>query len=205
MKLKRIQSALLTLDNGEVKHLERIGRGRFSIAWRNGEAAYVQTHEDDNAKELLCHLRGTPHLPAVEHIGDMGIYRWYKMPLYEKLTAKHKRAWADYRHLQQLRLDAANGAPKSVWGARYPAREVNELFADMVESDDTLTMSERYGDTIRDLVNWCGSYGEEWLIEPLQTRNCVVDSDGELILLDPVFDMRIIREQQEQRAKKARW
>ncbi len=204
MKLKRIIAGILTLDDGTDVHIERIGSGRFSTAWKNGTAVYVQTHEQDYAKELLGHLRGTPHLPDVERIGEIGIHNWYRMPLYQKLTAAHKRAWQDFKKLKQLRLDAS-AAEQRRNGQNYrefsPAR-VNDLFAEMVEGDAGLTT---YGDSIRALADWCATYGESWLIEEFQPRNCVVDGDGKLILLDPVFDLAIIQAEQERRMKKHRF
>ncbi len=201
--LKPIHAAILTLPDGVQKHVERIGKGRFSTAWKNGEHVYVQTHEQDYAKELLSHIRGKAHIPDVELIGESVLHRWYKMPLYQKLTAKSKRAWQDYKHLKQLLADAWNAELKeNGYRREIQASCVNGRFQDAVQG--TPGLAERYGDSIESLVIWCATYGSSWLIEELQTRNCAVDANGELILLDPVFDLNIVREQQKARAKRNR-
>lgn len=204
IKLKRIQAAILTLPDGQTVHVERIGRGRYSTAWKNGTSVYVQTHEKDLGKELLCNISETPHLPLITHLETSGIYNWYKMPLYQKLTAKHKEAWADFRHLQRLQ-DSAFKEERAVigYGKESNPANVNSLFLSKVEEDVHLTESG-YADAIGALGSWCGSYGGTWLIERLQARNCAVDAHGRLILLDPVFDLAEVRAEQEKRRKRAR-
>lgn len=205
MKIERIHAAILTLDSGEKARVERIGRGRYSTAWSNGSSVYVQTHEDDHAKEILSRITDK-HLPQVEFVESTGIYNWYKMPLYQPLKSTCKRAWADFKALKQLRLDAFNSVrldktDKREWDTGTIGRRINESFQDMV--DGHAAISAEYSDTIRHLVDWCATYGEGWLIEELQPRNCVVDPDGNLILLDPIFDLCLLRQEQNKRLERA--
>lgn len=203
MKLKPIRAAILTLNNGTEAHVERIGKGRYSTAWKNGSAVYVQTHEKDYGKELLCQITGKAHLPVIEHIGTEGIYNWYKMPLYQKLTAKQKEAWLDYRHLQGLQKESFSEERAAVgWRGDINPASVNDRFLDKVRQDVHLVNSH-YDAAIESLVEWCSNYGETWLIEELQARNCAVDANGELILLDPVFDLAEVRADQKRKSERA--
>ena len=203
IKLQPIHAAVLTLDNGQPIHVERIGRGMYSTAWKNGTAVYIQTHEDDAAKEMLCQIHDTPHLPTVERIhsdSDTSIYNWYKMPLYQKLTSAHKRAWTDYRALQKLRIKASQTA-NFAWAKNLQCDSVNNEFLELVKQSP---LAAQYEAPIEALTEWCASYSQSWLIEELQARNCAVDANGDLILLDPIFDLQIIRDQQDAAMKRHR-
>lgn len=183
---------MLTLDNGESIHVERIGKGWYSTAWKNGSNVYVQTHEDDNAKELLSHL-DYPHLPKVEYLAHAGIYRWYRLPLYSKLTAAHKKAWADYKRLKTLHYEAFAAEMRGSGRDELDPQAVNYHLAELVENVPDL---HRLGESIRALADACINYGRGWYIEPFQARNCAVDAGGELILLDPVYDYDLLRAKQ---------
>jgi hypothetical protein len=203
IKLHRFHCANLTID-GKAYRVERIGKGRYSTAWRSGDTVFVQTSEKDYGKELLCYLSGTPHLPTIEAIGSHGAYNWYKMPFYRKLTTRSTGAWADFRYLQELQKTAEQMARRTV-GFRnddhYP-HICNHNLVELVEGAPIL--APRYSDSLAKLSDWCCNYGQSWLIETLQPRNCAVDSHGELILLDPVFDLAELRADQDRKAKAAR-
>lgn len=197
LTIKRLQGAVLTLPGGQRITVTKLGQGRFSTAWSDGAAVYVQTHEKDRAKEILCGLRGTPHLPDVEHLDTVGIWEWYRMPLYGPLNAKSGKAWEDFKALKLARDNATKDVPLGSTGERWLM--VNRAFVDQVESTPGI---EEYAETVRDLVDACANYGDGWLIEPLQKRNCVVGLSRELILLDPIFDAYLMEAEYQAAAKR---
>lgn len=205
LTIKRIQGAILTLPDGQQITVTKLGQGRFSTAWKNGTAVYVQTHEKDRAKEIMSKwLCDVPHLPDVEHLDTVGIWEWYKMPLYSPLTAKSGKAWTDFKALKLARENAEKAVPFVYDKANHERwRRINEAFVDQVESTPSI---EHYGETVRALVDACAMYGDGWFIEPLQKRNCVVGLSGELILLDPIFDINLLEEErQAARKRRPQW
>jgi len=198
MKLKMLNPrALLTLQDGTEVEVERIGRGRYSTAWRNCQNVYLQTNEKDYGKELISRVaeEKNPHIPACVQLDwqdGNAPYRWYRMPLYQPLTAKSVRAWEDFKALKQAREDAQRSLPydqKRTDDA--DVHEVNAKFVELVE--DATYLSETLKEAVRLLVEECQNYGA-YTIE-ISKRNCAVDAEGNLILLDPVFDLAEVRSQ----------
>lgn len=177
--------AMLTLDTGTAVEVEKLGKGRYTMAWRsvsNPAVVYLQVSDRDNSKELLSHLDGV-HIPKLEQCGQFTAEETlYRTQFYEPLTASNRPAWNLFKVLQRYAEQALREAqPK--YNERLNVQRVNEDFASLVEEDDALPQSIR--DDVRALVNWACSYGE-YLIE-ISKRNLAVDGET-LILLDPVFD-----------------
>jgi hypothetical protein len=198
ISIKMKPCAVLTLDDGTRLEVERIGRGRYTIAWRNSHYAYLQVHEKDNSKELLSHLSNNPHLPKVEELGwfaGNSPYRLFREPLYQPLTAKCKAAWELFKLVKECRDEAqrehskAHGWNHTRSDATDDARELNQLFEDKIE--DATYIPDKLKDAVRSLVYACGSYGA-YCIE-ITKKNCAVDAKGNLILLDPCFDLAEVR------------
>lgn len=202
MKLKmRPPRAELTLPDGSTVEVERIGKGRFTTAWRNCRNVYLQTHEDDSGKEILANLAFDPrnkHIPACERMDSQdgnAPYRWFKMPLYHPLTAKSGQAWQDYKILHQMQEDAW-GAVCCKFGRNSgnDAYEMRNTFSEMVQGSPLL--SDEIKEAVQQLVDECANYGD-YSVEIVK-RNCMVDDDGTLILIDPVFDLEAMRRDHKQ-------
>jgi hypothetical protein len=183
--------ATLTLDKGETVQVEKIGKGRFTTAWRNCTNVYLQTHETDYSKEILsslAHADRNPHIPDVSELGWMDNekpYRWYKAPLYHPLTAANKIAWKQYKTLHNLTQTCWSKALYILpTNPNATAQRYNELLRESLESAD---LFDTLKEAVEQLIDSCYSYGTGYMIE-VTKKNCAVDDAGTLILLDPVFD-----------------
>lgn len=194
MRLKMLAPrAELTLPDGSTVEVERIGRGRYTTAWRNCSSVYLQTNERDYGKEIVSRLcdKHNPHIPACEQLeAPDSVHNWYKMPWYKPLTAKSGKAWEDFKALKHMWEDArrANGYdPKRT--DDQDAYDTNAGFVELVEGATYL--DEPLKEAVRLLVDECCNYGT-YTIE-ISKRNCAVDGAGNLILLDAVFDLAEVR------------
>jgi hypothetical protein len=196
--------ARLTLPNGESVEVERIGRGRYTTAWKNSHYVYLQTHEKDSSKDLLSHLPDNKHLPKVERLGDFGRnspFRLYREPLYMPLTAKCGDAWSQFKELKRMREEAErNCRTRNGFGRFADAAELNYEFDTLVQ--DATYLSDEIKRAVTDLTYAAGNYGE-YMIE-ITKKNCAVDSEGNLVLLDPVFDWREVYESRQKAMQKHR-
>lgn len=194
--LKPIKSAILTIGH-ETRTVHRIGSGRYCTAWKNGTGdVWLQVHEKDSSKDILASLEPNPHLPRVERLGYFdgnSPYKLYKSVEYMPLTAKHKRAWEMYKvlHMVWNRVRFTPGAHivSPIQSVDKDAQDIKENFRGAVE--------EQYGDShildaVDALIRESYNYGA-YTIE-ITKKNCAVDQDGNLILLDPLFDLAEVRD-----------
>ncbi len=196
MKIKMLAPrAALTLPNGETVEVERIGKGRYTTAWRNCSNVYLQTNEKDYGKEIVARLRDehNPHLPACEQLDSSeSVHNWYRMPLYKPLTAKAGRAWDDYKVLHETWEDARRAVGyKPGRTDDQDVYETNAKFGELV--DDATYLSGPLKEAVRLLLDECANYGT-YTIE-ITKKNSAVDESGNLILLDAVFDLAEVRSQ----------
>lgn len=208
MKLKMKPTAELTLDSGEVVQVERIGRGRYTTAWRNSHNVYLQVKEIEDSKEILASLATEPrnqHIPDCKFLAwadNNSPYRWYRMPLYQPLTAKSGKAWEDFKLIKSLRDETNNERVKGMWsrGGRgdMDATEFNALFNDKVQ--DATYLSDALKEAIQQLVDEACNYGQ-YMIE-ITKKNCAVDNAGNLILLDPLFDYAEVKAARDRQMKR---
>jgi len=206
MKLRHIKAAMLTLNNGESIHVEQIGKGRFSEAWKNGTHVYVITRERswgvDYSKRVLTELETeNPHIPKVELIGELDSDRSdvFRMPLYKPLTAKEKEAWKQFKELARLREQAWDNAFRT--GQRfnaYNAVNMCEDFASLVEESEAFP--EELKEAVRMLADACRERST-WVME-IAKRNLCVDEEGRLILLDCMFDLEVLESQRGEARKR---
>lgn len=206
-RLKRIQAANLVLDNGESIHVERIGKGRYSEAWKNGKHVYLITSEKDSSKEMLARMGPNPHLPDTEKLGwmDNDTHRLYRQPLYRKLSAKQTPiAWSQFKVWKQA---VEYGWKKAQTNAQRGdhdvlACDVNNAVVEWMESQvlDQNVVTEQFVEAVRDLVDNASMY--DYAMEA-RKANCAagVDSDF-LILLDACFDYTEVVKASMERIKK---
>lgn len=189
MKLKRLFKAILTLDNGDAVEVRRLGKGRYTEAWKAPDnVVYLKVKDGEYSKEILANLtaskqNNTFHIPQCVHVSNEDVgFRWYKMPLYFPLTASNKRAWSDFKALSKMREEAGQIQMREM-SKNFMAFDINNEFNDLVQASD---LSPSIKEAVDLLVNEAVNYGE-YLIE-ITKKNCAVDDCGNLILLDPLFD-----------------
>jgi hypothetical protein len=177
--------------------LDRIGKGRFTTAWRNCSNVYLQTSEQDFSKEILCDLarmNRNPHIPDIVDLGAMDgnkPYKVYREPLYQPLTARSKVAWAQFKELRDLAHEAwSETITTSGRNDGMDAQVFIEKFRAAV--DNSTYLPDTLKEAISELVNQCYNYGSGYMVE-VAKHNCAVDDAGTLILLDPVFNLTQIR------------
>lgn len=192
--LKRLPPrALLTLPDGSAVEVDYIGKGRYTTAWRNSHYVYLQTHEKDASKKILTTLRSekSPHLPVVELLGFMRpVYHLYRSPLYQPLTAKSRNAWATFKRIAKHFNETRSEVNRRMgYGRDYDANTFNEVLCEALANDDEI--SPEIYHAVRQLTDEAANYGE-YQIE-ITKKNSAVDAEGNLILLDPLFDLTEVR------------
>lgn len=204
---RKAPCAILTVHDKEY-HVERIGRGRYTTAWRNGAACvWLQVHEKDLSKDALADCPSNPHLPKCERFDwfdGSTPFRLYREPLYQPLMASAKTAWRDYKALAFL-WNNARIAEMNKFTWRDPrtisarTSDFNRTFDDMVASSPHVPETLR--DAVEILVRAAADYGD-YRIE-ITKKNCAVGAEGQLILLDPLFDAAEVARAWDARIKKS--
>jgi hypothetical protein len=197
--LKRIPARAILRYGYITVEVQRLGAGRYTTAWRdvlNPEMVYLQVSEKDFSKEMLTFMQDYKHIPQLEQLESFdNDSRLYRTKFYRKLTAKHTEAWETYKILatciEQAKCDTPFNSPPHVY---------NQLFDDAVQ--DKVYLSNEIKETIHALVDWCQSYGE-YCIE-ICPKNLAVDDDGTLVLLDPCFDQKEVKESYKKALDKSR-
>jgi hypothetical protein len=112
------------------------------------------------------------------------------MPLYRPLTAKSGKAWEDFKLLKSLLDDARKSLGYNAKRTDYAeAYMVRSAFQEM--TDHATYLQETIKEAVRQLCDECCNWGA-YTIE-ITKKNCAVDDDGNLILLDAVFDLAEVR------------
>lgn len=119
MFLKKIATAILTFDDGTEHPVSYLGKGMTHDAWVNKRHVYLVSRTvkgvEDYSKEILTghtYPLHSKHIPKVRLLGELpGDHRVYQMPLYEKLTARHKEAWKQQRFINEARREAMREHP----------------------------------------------------------------------------------------------
>lgn len=223
MKLTHIMGARLTLDSGEVLTLERIGKGMFHTCYvdRASSQVYSVTIErsagSDYSKEILSHPQlgcgGTtnPHIPTVEYLGDIDgrDNRVYRMPLYFPLRAENKTAWEQFKRLESAKHDAWTAVCHEQvitgWGTKQKMRmsDIGRLVNQRVCSMTAETLPVTLHTALIELTDAAANYGSSYCLE-FSRKNCMVDGNGTLILLDVLFDLETVERMRNAAVKKAR-
>lgn len=208
MQLKPTKAARLTLDSGATVMLEYLGAGMFHTCYKDQDNNVYSITKDrasidgaeDYSKEILSHptlgVDPNPHIPPVQYVGDIGERRVYKMPLYQKLRASHKTAWAQLKQLQQAREDAWTAVTKEQNISRYSMSKACMRIEDIGQMVNTRVcqlmdapgVPQELKDALEELRNAASNYGASYVFE-FSPRNCMVDAAGRLILLDVLFSL----------------
>jgi hypothetical protein len=226
----RISRGVLYSPEGNIR-VKQIGKGSFTTAYVEVDAptpgnraqtaesraqprVFLVASDEVVDKELLAAAHDeaprNPHLPRVEKFGytsdDQTVY---VMPLYRAPLRKadSPEGWRDFSILKKCREQAWSEVSKSARGLgamTHRGYDVNEA---------TLACAEASGvrpavlEALRALVDTASNYGASQVFE-FAARNLATDAEGNLVLLDPLFDMERLERQRREAAKKraaARW
>lgn len=206
--IKRKQSCAVLTVGDKTYEVERLGRGRYCTAWRNGtERVWLQVHEKDLSKDALAGAEDNPHLPKCEAFGWFdgdAPYRLYREPLYKPLVAAEKRAWSEFKTLFKLAEDAwLQTISNRPWNdtSNVSAR-TSKYNCGVEQAVRASTLPESLKEAVRILVYQAANYGD-YQIE-ISKRNCAVGPEGQLILLDPLFDRAEVEADRNRKMKRAR-
>jgi len=164
---------------------EAVKRGQFTHCYLFHN--YAILYSIDILKECAaCYsfmeYADNPHLPEIDMFDDLD--NWYIMPRYLPLTKAYPKAWQQYRMLQKL-LNVHHHL--FMENLNYSVHICYE-FANIVKTYD-----EKLGEALSAIVDNV-SNGSDNLMFEFQKRNLAVDNDGNLILLDVIFNRTYLRQ-----------
>ena len=167
-----------------------LGKGTFVTCYEvEGIVySYVRIHNKgydftDMSKEAIatCADSDNPHVPSIDYLGNVknDSESLYRMPLYYNLSKENSHAWSQAQILIKMfnkNIGMINGES---------AYDYNMRFIELVRGK----IDSAILDGIESIVTACTNYGLDYKLE-FSKRNLKVDADGNLILLDIVFNMR---------------
>jgi hypothetical protein len=212
MKLQKIRyrkaADLIFEENRGEKQIipvEYLGKGFFCTAWRNGSQVYLicreRAGEIDYSKDIIMNIRPrSAYLPLIEKLDTNDDSMLYRMPFYEKLTAKHTTAWKEYKTLKQISEDAQRDMSyEKMRGKRVTPQDVNNEIAKRIQTAD---VSRELKMLIQEIVDYMCNYGEHYGME-FSPRNLSVDKNGHLVLRDVIYNQKAIENYHDSRSKRA--
>lgn len=186
----------LTGDGFSVR-VKRIGKGTFAVAYLGSDGmAYLFVEGGDSGKDILSDIatadERSPYLPRVEALGETRNATLYRMPFYEKIMGRHKKAWSQALALQACckeanwRLPGSRGFHSWMESAYM---QMDRMVECSVEASALPPGMTRALTLLRDSAV---SYGSDHMFE-FPYRNLAVHSKGKgLVLLDVVFGRRAL-------------
>jgi len=189
-KIKIVKTLNLTLDGGEVVSAQFLGKGTFAQAYQAGKDVYVLVRDCFMKESIALFADKIPHVPDIEYLGmlDSGA-QVFKMPFYEKLRKKHAEAWSHYRTIMAVREEMILERPR---GLQEDLRDTVEKLQGRVP--DALVRA------FETIIEASLTYEETML--DLGPRNLAVDSDGCLILLDILFQPKVLKQKRQGLARR---
>lgn len=163
----------------DLKSAESVKRGRFTHCYmfHNYAILYsIDILKECSALYSFTEYADNPHLPEIDFFD--GLNNWYIMPKYFPLTKEYPKAWQQYRALQKLLSVHRDMFFENL---NYTTDKCYK-FAEIVKDYD-----EKLGEALAAIVDNV-SNGSDNLMFEFQNRNLAVDNDGNLILLDVIFN-----------------
>lgn len=198
--VKKFEGIELTLEHGVTIRAEKFGKGMFTTAYRDGQDVYLLSIED-NCKEAYHHYANathSKHLPAIEWLGAYDVktprgekrVTVYKQPYYHALSSKaYPVAWSQFRTLEKLWHDAQGSvSTRNDW-------YYSDVLSNFNERVEASTLPDELKEAVDHLQVAASTYGQSIAME-ISKRNCRVDDEGRLILLDMLFDSNIFNRKQ---------
>lgn len=198
--MKKGDSATIRI-NGESIPVKYLGKGAFAKCYTDGESVYSfiripYSGEIDYSKEGISQWADgdNPHIPQYTEIDiDDDSKRLYKSPLYLDLTPANKIAWNQAKELYKAwnSLDW-NDYKKLQFGYEINREIIKRLDGKIPES--IIAALHSINDALR-------NYGDHYRFE-FPKRNLKVDHNGNLILLDVIFNSHALKSYQESKKRR---
>lgn len=193
---------MLTLEGIGGVEVTRIGKGQFCTAYRctnNEDRVYLVVDDErgDYSKDILADCDG-PYFPELEKVGDLRGKTVWRTHYYRRLKASDTAAWQQFKLMAGCNLQARAEILSGHADYVYRGREAVDRTIDLVRVTDA-----ELADALQVLADAAANYGSSYTFE-FAVRNLAVDSDGHLILLDPVFDLETMAKENRKREKRAR-
>jgi hypothetical protein len=163
-----------------------IGRGSFATCYRVGDSviSFVKVSDNfdrsDYSKEIISLIDSdNVHIPQIEKLGYSEDYNYmiFKCPFYSPLKADNVKAWRQYKKLKDAWESSFSLYCNESTNYDANERVINSLPDTMRKVKDALH-----------LINMSSSnYSLNYRLE-FPKRNLKVDSFGNLILLDVIFN-----------------
>ena len=168
-----------------LKSADFIKRGRFTHCYlfHNYAILYsIDILKECSALYSFATYADNPHLPEIDCFD--GLDKWYIMPKYFPLTKEYPKAWQQYRALQKL---LSVHRLMFLENLNYTTDKCYK-FAEIVKDYD-----EKLGEALYAIVDNV-SNGSSNLMFEFPKSNLAVDNDGNLILLDVIFNRDYLRQ-----------
>ena len=208
-RLSLLRGGVLLTPDGPLR-MDKIGQGAFATVYREaiGEPdrmapgrviAVVAEGVWDKQIAADAHklLPDNPHLPAVERLGTLTDGRTvYAMPFYQtpyRSTLAHPRDRASFRAIEACAGSLAPRRGESGFDA------MNRGIACM----ESAKVDPQIVEAVEVLVALSPEYSDQYDME-FSPRNAATDAQGNLILLDLLFDRRAVRRKRVEKLKRQR-
>lgn len=147
-------------------------------------------------------------MEALEDFGANDDRRVYRMPQYYPIRAsEHKTAWKLLKRLMEVKDEAwrvvvnEQLTPKRMQISDI-GYMVNQRVCDAMREPGNVAIPETLVEALDELERTAGMYGACYVFE-FSRRNCMVDSNGTLVLLDPLFSLEAVEAMRVAKRKKA--
>ena len=192
--------------SGPAYPLKKLGKGAFATAYIVdalplvlAEVRDIGGSQMDYSKTILAEILRTdytsPHLPHISYVGVTLNATLFAMPRYTvPLRAAHKIAWAQAKTLRVCLAEANNRSHK-LHG--YASREMTLQCAAEAPLPRSLL------EALTTLSDAADNYGSQYRFE-FPARNLGVDAEGNLVLLDVLYDPDALKAARKQWAQRLR-
>ena len=164
-----------------------LGAGEFAkcFLYDNFVYSFVKygNRESDYSKEAISLYtdENNPHIPEFEKLDSPSdFYMIFKSPYYKELTTENKEAWKIAKELKRIWQNTQYSIHKNGWNTNEDI--INRLKESAIIPDSII-------EAIESINVACSNYGLDYYLE-FPKRNLKVNDNGELILLDCIFNSK---------------
>lgn len=169
--------------NGVEHDVTFLGAGSFARAYRINDTDTVLAFcGQDKAKDIMSDCARMKHLPDIKRVsGPTDTELIYQMPYYTPLTPSHATAWEQQEELYRV-ADKEYDSLTSTHPDDYRSH-CHLMNAAVAEKAN---VSEELKAALAEIARVAESYGSDFMFE-FPSRNLGVDSNGDLVLFDPIY------------------
>ena len=204
----RIAKGMLYRPGQRPLAVSRLGKGMFTRAWKGADGkVYLDVDDDADEKEILANISQetrSKHLPRVESLGFTERGRLYRMPLYasplrayvDTPKGESTTAWRQYRVIKACWDEAY----RENWRSVYDGYKVKSAVVACARRKKLPAALVR---ALELLAEGSDDYGSSYTFE-FSPRNLATDRNGNLILLDVLFDAELVAKKRGRRGLRER-